>query len=77
MWWGTAPTGATNQPITVNYDGGSTTIRVNFLGGLSGGEWRSLGVFNFTAGTSGSLVTSDDADAYVGADAVRWVQVVQ
>jgi len=75
IWWGTTPSGATNQPFVVNYNGGSTTTRVSFRGATGGGEWRSLGVFPFAAGTSGSVVTRDDADSYVGADAVRWVQV--
>jgi hypothetical protein len=34
-----------------------------------------FGVFHFEEGTSGSMVTSDNADGYVGADAVRWLLV--
>ena len=78
IWWGTSPYGATNAPYTVNHLGGATTVRVNLLGPAGqGGEWMSLGVYEFAAGTGGSLVVSDDANAYayVIADAVRFTQV--
>jgi hypothetical protein len=75
IWHGTTPAGSSNQPYTINYSGGSTTVRVNFQGGASGAQWLSLGVFPFVQGTSGSLITNNDSDSYAGADAVRWVLV--
>ena len=74
IWYGTAPGTASNQPFTVSYNGGSTTTRINVNGPIGGGEWLSLGIFNFAAGASGSVSTSDDANGVVGADAVRWAQ---
>ena len=38
----------------------------------NGSQWNLLGTFPFAAGTSGSVVLSDDADGYVIADAIRW-----
>jgi hypothetical protein len=73
--YATTPAGSTNQPFTINYSGGSTTVRINFQGGVSGAQWLSLGVFPFVQGTSGSVVTSNDSDSYAGADAVRWVLI--
>ncbi len=75
LWYGTAPGTATNQPFTVNYNGGSMTTLINVNGNFGGGEWLSLGIFNFAAGTSGNVTTNDDADGVVGADAVRFVEV--
>ena len=75
-WWGTAPTGATDAPYTVHHLGGETTVRVNVRGPIGGGGvWYSLGTYDFTAGTAGSVVISDDADGYVAADAVRFLEI--
>jgi hypothetical protein len=75
VWWGTTPTGASNAPYTIHHQNGSTLIRVNIQGpGSSEGTWYSLGTFDFAAGTTGRVVLSDDADGYVGADAVRFVE---
>ncbi|MEW5804457.1 MAG: choice-of-anchor X domain-containing protein [bacterium] len=69
---------ATNAPYTVYYSGGSETIRVDQRrkedGGPGGGQWHYLGTWNFSAGTSGRVVLSDDADhKWVIADAVKFV----
>jgi hypothetical protein len=52
---------ATSVPYTVNYDGGSQIFYVNQQ--LNGGTWVQLGTgpFTFSAGTSGSVVLSNDA----------------
>ena len=73
-WWWQASeeVGPINAPYTINYNSGSTTVRVNQT--ENGGQWNYLGTFNFSAGTSGSVVLSGDADgAYVIADAIRVV----
>jgi hypothetical protein len=76
IWFGTSPIGATNAPWTVNYDGGTQTTLVNLQGPAGeGGYWISLGVYPFAAGTSGTIVTTDNANDYVVADAVRLLQV--
>ena len=70
-WWPDNEVFATNAPYTIYYNGGSETIRVNQQ--IDGGQWNLLGTFSFAAGTSGSVVLSDDADGYVIADAIRVV----
>jgi len=75
IWYGTAPGTATNQRFIINYNGDSTTVEINVNSDTpGGGEWRSLGIYNFAAGTSGNISTNDNADGVVGADAFRWVQ---
>jgi uncharacterized repeat protein (TIGR01451 family) len=74
IWYFTTPGSATNTPYTINFNGGSTTIRLNCQGDIGGGYWYSLGVYNFASGTSGNIVISNDADGYVEADAVRLLQ---
>ncbi len=68
--WTSYPNRATDAPYTINHADGSTTIRVNQE--LNGGEWISLGVYNFNAGTA-SVVLSDDANGVVIADAIKLV----
>jgi len=75
VWGSTSPQGATNQPITINYYGGSATFQVNVRGSLSDWTWHSMGIFHFEEGTSGSVVSSNNADGIVGTDTVRWVLV--
>ena len=75
VWLGTWNLGATDMPCTIEHTGGSTLVRVNLQGSNYGvGTWISLGVYSFVEGTGGAVVISDDADGYVIADAVRWVQ---
>lgn len=73
VWFFTSPASGTNVPHTVNFSGGSTTVLVNRQGSAGGGFWLSLGTFNFAAGTSGSVVITNDADGFAVADAVRFV----
>jgi hypothetical protein len=68
-WWKAVPNRATDAPYTINYDGGSTTVDVNQE--INGGQWNLLGTFSFAAGTSGTVVLSDDADEFVIADAIK------
>jgi hypothetical protein len=74
IWWGTTPSGATNQVFTINHADGSTDVTVNFRGPNTTPEWLSLGVYHFAAGTGGSIQTDDQADSFVGADAIQLVQ---
>jgi hypothetical protein len=83
-WW-SAESGhwrSENVPYTVYYDGGYERVEVNqTTGGPGGGQWNYLGTWTFAAGTSGSVVLSDDAtDAplpggatVVAGDAIKWV----
>ncbi len=63
---------ATNVPYTVNYDGGYQTFALNQQ--LAGSQWIYLGAFPFVQGTSGNVMVSDNADGYVCADAVMFIQ---
>jgi hypothetical protein len=69
-WWVANTNRATDAPYTINYDGGSETIDVNQE--VNGGQWVLLGTYPFAAGTSGSVVLSDDANEYVNADAIKF-----
>jgi hypothetical protein len=70
-WWSTYYNRATDAPYTVNYDGNSQTFYVNQQ--INGGQWNQLGgTFPFAAGTSGTVVLSDDANGQVIADAIKF-----
>ncbi|MEV6484490.1 exo-alpha-sialidase [Streptomyces sp. NPDC051576] len=72
VWYTDDPNRATNAAYTVGYAGGSTVVRVDQT--ERGGRWVSLGSFPFTAGTPAVVELSDDADGYVVADAVRFIE---
>jgi hypothetical protein len=68
--WYTADTNrATNAPFLITYSGGQATVRINQQ--TKGSQWVSLGTFSFTAGDTGTIELSDNADGYAIADAVR------
>jgi uncharacterized repeat protein (TIGR01451 family) len=60
-----------SAPFTINHADGSTTVFVDLSDEEEAGQFESVGVFTFNAGTSGSIVLTDDADGIVVADAVR------
>ena len=65
---------ASNVPVTVNHSGDSETISVDMTTG--GGQWRSLGFFQFASGTNGNVViTNTGTNGIVIADAVLFVKV--
>lgn len=67
-WWVEGTNRATNAPYTINYEGGSDTVRVSQR--IKGGQWNYLGTYPFGVGTY-SVVLSDDANNYVIADAIK------
>jgi hypothetical protein len=67
-WWQTRGDRASNAPYTINYDGGSETVLMDQRNDWD--KWNYVGTFPFAAGTSNSIVLSDDADMTVDADAV-------
>lgn len=72
VWWTSHSNRATNVPIDIVSASGTTTTQVNQQ--IDGGQWVSLGVFPFLAGTSGSvLVRNAGTTGYVVADAARFV----
>lgn len=67
---------ATNTPVRIDFDGGSTNMAIDQRS--FGGQWYSLGVYDFQQGRNGSVtVGSEGADGKVITDAVRFVQVVE
>lgn len=64
---------ASNAPFTVYYSGGSQLYPVNEQT-APGGTWILLGTHHFTAGTSGYVELTDNANStYVNADAIKFV----
>jgi hypothetical protein len=72
-WWTPNSNRATDAPYTINYNGGSDTVDVNQE--INGNQWNYLGTYNFVAGTTGTVILTNDANEYVMADAVRFVLV--
>jgi predicted CXXCH cytochrome family protein len=68
-WWKATTNRATDAPFTVNYSGGSQTVRVNQQ--ANGSQWNELGTFSFITTAAGSVVLGNDADGYVIADAIK------
>lgn len=70
-WWRAQPSWATDTPFTVNFNGGSQTIRLNQE--QNGGVWYKLGTdtFPFVTTAPGSVVLGNDADDFVVADAIK------
>lgn len=64
-----------SAPVAITDSGGTQTVTINQQ--LNGGQWNSLGVFNFAAGTSGYVRIRDDftGGSVVMADAIRFVYV--
>lgn len=73
--WYTAYTGrASNVPVDIVHNGGTTTATVNQR--INGSQWNSLGTFAFNEGSTGSvLVRTTGTDGVVVADAVRFTWV--
>lgn len=68
-----SPGRATNVPIDINHAFGINTVTVDQ--NVNGGQWVSLGVYNFLAGTTGNvLIRTTGTSAFVIADAVRFVR---
>jgi 5-methylcytosine-specific restriction endonuclease McrA len=70
VWWVANANRATDAPYTITYAGGSVTIDVNQQ--INGSQWNYLGTYPFAAGTTGSVVLSDDANGYIIADASKF-----
>ena len=78
VWYVDGPNRLTAVPYTVNYAGGSDTVYVDQR--ANGGQWVSIGTYNFNAGTGGNVsisYTVNDADTErIVADAVRFTPPV-
>jgi len=68
--WSSYKNRATNAPYTINHAQGTTTVTVNQE--QNGGEWVSLGTYNFETGQTNVKLT-DNANDVVIADAIQLV----
>jgi len=73
IWYGADPANdhATNAPFTVKHKKGTDQFSVNLKTNV--GQWNLLGEFIFKKGYSGYVMTTNDADGNVLADAVKFV----
>ncbi len=70
VWYAASSNHATNAPFTINHDGESDTVLVDQT--INGDQWVSLGTYDFADNDEENVTLSDDADAYVIADAVKF-----
>jgi hypothetical protein len=68
--WTSGANHASNATYVVTGSAGAVPVSVDQRAG--GGDWRSLGTFDFTSGPDQGVRLSDKADGIVVADAVRW-----
>jgi hypothetical protein len=70
LTWSANANRADSVPVSIAYNGGIKDTTLNQQ--INGGQWVSLGVFNFAAGTSGYVrIENNGTTGYVIADAVR------
>jgi N-acetylmuramoyl-L-alanine amidase len=71
-WWVEGTNRAANAVYRVNHSGGYTNIQVDQT--ANGGQWNLLGNYNFSSGTSGNVVLTDNAEIakVVSADAIKF-----
>ncbi|MCX7919919.1 MAG: polysaccharide deacetylase family protein [bacterium] len=73
-WWDTSTADinrASNAPYTIGYAGGTTTVYVDQR--QIGFQWRLLGTYPFSAGTTGYVRLTDTANGVVIADAIKFI----
>lgn len=70
--WTAATNRATNAPVEIDRDGGTTSLTVNQQ--VAGSQWVSLGIHALTPGQGhGVVLRTDGANGYVVADAARFI----
>src|SRR5713226_1031376 len=69
--WSAGPNRATNANYQVNSNAGGSSVPVNQK--INGGNWQSLGSFDFQPGKGQGITLTDKADGVVVADAIRFV----
>ncbi len=73
VWYPVSTFFATNASFTINHDGVSETVELNQS--VNGGQWVSIGIYNFANDGTEYVSLSDDADSWVAADAVKFVSI--
>ncbi len=71
--WVSNSSHAPDAPYTIHHAAGSTLVRMDQR--YDGGRWNLLGEFTLQTGQNHRVVVSDDAQAWVIADSVRFVRV--
>ncbi len=64
---------ATNVPVTVQHQGGTTTVKVNQQMKPNHGMFGTVGTFDFQSGENTIAITNADTNGYVIVDAVQLV----
>ena len=72
--WTAHPNRATNAPFTIHHANGRDTVRVDQE--ENGGKWVVLGIYQFSSGTAGHVVLTNEANEWVVADAVAFEPVL-
>jgi hypothetical protein len=75
-WHTVSANRATNTPIDIMHDGGTTTVTVNQT--ANGGQWNFLGSWAMTPGSASLTIRTTGTagtNKYVEADGIRWVPV--
>ncbi len=75
LWWPDASIWATNVPVDVMHDGGTSTVSVDES--IDGGQWNLIGTYDFTAGTGSVTIRTDGTVTHVAADAVRFLRIAE
>jgi hypothetical protein len=71
-WWTSLPNRSTAVQYQIRHAGGTAVVTKNQR--TVGGQWVSLGTFQFNAGTAGYVQVSDVVNGDgVSADAIRWM----
>jgi len=73
-WWVADASAATNARYDIHHCDGVTCVMVNME--ENGGQWNLLGWFRFDVGEGGRVCLSNIANDPVGADAIRFVQLI-
>jgi hypothetical protein len=71
MQWSAAANRATNVPVIIQHNGGSSTVTVNQR--QNSGQWVLLGTFALTPGSSSVTITTTGTTGHVIVDAVRFI----
>ena len=73
LYWNSSSNRATNIPVDIDYNGGSTTVTVDQT--TSGGQWNHVGTHQFTSGAGESIsIRNDGTNEFVIADAVNFAR---
>lgn len=70
-WHSASGNHASNAPVVIKHANGETKIEVDQT--KNGGQWNSLGIYDFAVGTLDYVQVSNEANGMVVADAIKFV----